>query len=331
MIETEYIKDEIGRCESVDDLRENIFPLISSQKDAWKSKISEILNDSGITKQSFADKCRVSRMAVNKWEKGAIPRNRETFLRIALAAGYDREETNRFLQRYGRFPELYPKSLADCVCIYVMTSFDEDRSAKYDYIMDRIKEVITGSDDPKDITTVKLEKQVAELRTDDELEEFIKENAGIFIGAYSKLYAYVKACIESNYIDPGFSKNVFEMGMAQSWSSSLKQCVSAIKQKKWYPTRNKIISLGLHLSLDHEQIDEMLKLAHMEPLCAKNIFESVVMFILDDAELNNRFDQDSEDYDPNELYVYAESILNKIDIPEVRDFISEISEKQDEW
>ena len=75
----------------------------------------------------------------------------------------------------------------------------------------------------------------------------------------------------------------------------------------------------------------MLKLAHMEPLCAKNIFESVVMFILDDAELNNRLDQDSEDYDPNELYVYAESILNKIDIPEVRDFISEISEKQDEW
>jgi len=83
--------------------------------------------------------------------------------------------------------------------------------------------------------------------------------------------------------------------------------------------------------LDHEQIDEMLGLAHMEPLCAKNIFESVIMFILDDASLNDMLNIDSEDYDPDELCNYAREILASLHLPEVEDFISELPEVDDAW
>ena len=83
--------------------------------------------------------------------------------------------------------------------------------------------------------------------------------------------------------------------------------------------------------MDHEQIDEMLALAHMEPLCAKNIFESVIMFILDDASLNNLLDTDSEQYDPDELCRYARTILSDLELPEIESFITELPEMDDAW
>lgn len=83
--------------------------------------------------------------------------------------------------------------------------------------------------------------------------------------------------------------------------------------------------------MDHEQIDEMLALAHMEPLCAKNIFESVIMFILDDAGLNDMMNTESEDYDPDELFRYARKVLSELELPEIRSFLSELSETDDEW
>ena len=149
-----------------------------------------------------------------------------------------------------------------------------------------------------------------------------------FSKSYNKFYAYVKMCISLNY--GGYTGSVFELAEGQNWSSSLRHCVSAIRQGKWYPTRNKIISLGLHLSMDHDQIDEMLELAHMEPLCAKNIFESVVMFILDDALLNDMLDSSLDTYDPDELCRYARNILGELNIPEVEAFISELPEDNDE-
>ena len=69
----------------------------------------------------------------------------------------------------------------------------------------------------------------------------------------------------------------------------------------------------------------------MEPLCAKNAFESVIMFILDDAELNNMLDSEAEDFDPDELCRYARETLEEFDLPEVDSFISELPETDDEW
>ena len=178
---------------------------------------------------------------------------------------------------------------------------------------------------------MKFDEQLSAVQDEDELERFITDNIAMFANAYRKFYAYVKMNIRANYMDPFQVGSVFEMAQIQGWSSSLRQCVSAINQNKWYPTRNKVISLGLHLSMDHEQIDELLALAHMEPLCAKNIFESVVMFILEDASLNNMLDADSDDYDPDALCNYAREVLSGLRLPEIDSFLSELPEEDDEW
>lgn len=329
---TVYIKDEIAKCENIEELEKEIFPMIKTQQEQWAKKVNEIIADNQYTKSKFAELCGVSRVSVDKWCKGAIPKNRETFLKIGMAAGYDIEHMNQLLQRYGRYPGLYSKSLEDCICIFVLSrDYGSETMSKYQYILNRMKENIIRDDtaETENISTVKFDAKLSAVQDEDELEKFVTENVAMFSLSYHKFYAYVKMCINANYQE--FSSSVFDMAQGQGWSSSLRQCVSAIRQNKWYPTRNKIISLGLHLSMDHEQIDEMLLLAHMEPLCAKNIFESVIIFILDDASLNNMLDTGSDKYDPDELCRYAREVMEKLDLPEVGAFISELPEEDDAW
>lgn len=334
-LETFFIKDAIAKCEDIEELKDKIFPLLRTRQEEWSRKVNEIITENKYTKTKFAELCGVSRVTVDKWCKGVLPKNRETFLKIGMVAGYDIEKMNQLLQRYGQYPALYSKSLEDCICIFVIShNYGDETLIKYKYILNKIKESIIRDEDAEEvenISTIKFDSKLSEVRDEDGLEQFITDNIAMFANAYHKFYAYVKMNISANYMKPAYAESVFEMAEVQGWSSSLRQCVSAIRQNKWYPTRNKIISLGLHLSMDHEQIDEMLQLAHMEPLCAKNIFESVIMFILDDASLNDLLDIESEDYDPDDLCNYARKILDKLEMPEVEDFISELPEVENEW
>lgn len=328
---TVYIMDEISRCEDVEELKEKIIPLIKTQQEQWSKKINEIIEENGYTKSEFAEMCEVSRVSVDKWCKGSIPKNRETFFKIGMAAHYNIDLMNQLLQRYGRYPALYSKSLEDCICMFVLErNLGKETLNKYQYILKKVKDAIIKDnlEEKENVSTDKFDKSLLEIQDEDELERFITENIAIFSFTYHKFYAYVKMCINANYIR--YADSISDFAVIQSWSSSLKQCVSAIRQNKWYPTRNKIISLGLHLSMDHDQIDEMLELAHMEPLCAKNIFESVIIFILEDASLNNILDVNSDEFDPDELCRYAREILSNFDLPEIESFISELPEAEDE-
>jgi len=329
--ETVYIKDEISRCEDIEDLKESVFPMLKTQQEGWVKKINEIIEESGLNKSQFAETLGVSRMAINKWCNGALPKNRETFIRIGLAAAYNREKMDQLLKRYGQYPALYSKSLEDCVCIFVVNqNYGRESLAKYNYILETIKTNIIGSDEKEGeiYETVLMDEKLAEGKSQDELEKFIEDNSAVFSTTYRKFYAYVTAVIMS--YSGSLEATVSEVADWQNWSSSLRQSVSAIRQKKWYPTRNKIISLGIHLSMGHEEIDEMLELAHMEPLCAKNAFESVIMFILDDASLNNMLDTTDADYDSDALCRYAREVLENFDMPEIESFLSELPENMDE-
>lgn len=327
--ETKNIEERLIECENVEELEKRVLPLIKTQREQWAEKINYILDTCGYTKSKFAQMCKVSRVTLGKWVKGAIPRQRETFLRIGLAAAYDREDINVLLQRYGHYPELYSKSLEDCVAIYVINNIAiENRIEKYDEILYRIKSrfLFFKEDGNRNEHTKVIDVRLKGVASEEELEKFIEENSYLFGCSYNNFYSYVKMNIESNY-----SYSVFELAEGQGWSSSLRQCVSAIRQRKWYPTRNKIISLGLHLSMDYEQINHMLGLAHMEPLCANNILESVIIYILESARDNNILDNKSDNYDPDELCRYAKELLKNINYPEIESFISELPEMDDEW
>ncbi len=334
-VNTDYttveLEDKVSRCESTEELKEEILPLIRAQSVNWSEKIGEIFKASGLGKKEFAQRCGISRVMLDKWLKGALPNSRERFIRIGLSAGYGKEEMDRLLQRYGRYPGLYAKSLEDLVCLYVMGHADSFASDKDSSLYDAYEEILneirtrilsSGSGSDEEVRTTVLERRLSEVSDKDELAAFIDENSSVFAMSFRKLYSYILTNLDANEDD--IYSSSYAMAQIQGWSSSLRQCISAIKQNKWYPTRNKIISIGFHLSMDYDQINEMLEIAHMEPLCAKNIFESVLIYILNDAALSIGLDKGEEGYDLSGLCLYGNDILKELDIPEISEFIAEI-------
>ena len=245
-------EENISRCEDIDELRSTILPLLRTRQEQWKKKINEIIEEKHFSKSGFADSCGVSRQTVDNWCKGVIPKNRSTFLRIGMTAGYNREQMDHLLMRYGQYPKLYAKSLEDCICIFVLNKgYGSETIDKFKFILDKIKKNIIGdpSADAVDVSTEKFDRKLSEVQSEDELEQFIRKYSDLFSLAYHKFYAYVKMIIKENY--DSFNGNVYLLASGQDWSSSLMQSVSAIRQNKWYPTRNKIISLNASKGLLH--------------------------------------------------------------------------------
>ena len=48
--ETIFVKDQISRCEDIDELKEVVLPMIQDQKNLWQKKINEIVSESPLSK-----------------------------------------------------------------------------------------------------------------------------------------------------------------------------------------------------------------------------------------------------------------------------------------
>ena len=129
-----------------------------------------------------------------------------------------------------------------------------------------------------------------------------------------------------NYPDGMEDDSVTSLASSQQWSASLRQCVSEISQRKWYPQRNKIISLGIHLNMNLEQINKMLDFAQMEAICAKNPFDNAIIYALENAQLEDIIRTDGTDV----LCRYVKKILESLDYSGVDFFLEELPKDYDE-
>ena len=124
--------------------------------------------------------------------------------------------------------------------------------------------------------------------------------------------------INLNRIGDTSDKNNISMMMADC-SPALRFCVYDIINHKWYPKRNKIISLGIYLNMSVEQINEMLRLANMEDLCAKNPFENSIIYALESAMLENVLYQGTDS-----LRNYVKGILCSLGFDDVEFLLDEV-------
>lgn len=323
--------DMTSKCETLEEYKRILNNLKSQQKE-WGEIIAEIIEENHYTVSKFADLCGVSRASVNKWIKGAVPKKREMFIKIGFAAKYSLNKMNSFLTRYGRYPQLYAKSLEDSVYIFVLSSNSIEHTYKacqeiLELIKDEMRDLVVEHSFVEETSNVLM--QLVNISSIPELLEFVKENAIIYKKQYAKLYAYIKMFIKMNLLED-FSKedNVSLLAGSQQWSASLRHCVSEISQKKWYPQRNKIISLGIHLNMDIDQINDMLTLAQMETLCAKNPFESAIIYALENAKLEDEIYCDGTD----SLCIYVKRVLESLKFTDIEFFLEELpqySENED--
>lgn len=322
---TKILREQLMHCDELETFKRTFLPALQSESAAWKAKIQEIIAGNGYSKMEMAALCGVSRTAVSKWCSGSLPSSRDDFIRIGFAAHYSLKEMNFFLQRYGKYPALYAKSLEDSVYIFVLNSSLFPHT--YAFCLETITGVRDRMQNAGDIrtniwSTVQLDNRLSQLETIEQLEKFVEENAAAFRAPYGKLYAYIKAFIAANNIDYATNRvlSVDSLATAQNWSSSMRQCVSAIRQGKWFPLRRKVIALGLHLNMTTDQINEMLRLAQMEPLCPKNLVESAVIFAVDDADLNDLICCDGG----TELCDHVRMILEELEISDADKLLNDL-------
>lgn len=320
--------EKIQVCEDIDEFREEIVKNLVQQKELWKEKINSIIHDNNYNVTQFAKICNVSRVTVTKWQKGSIPKNRETFIRIGFAAHYTLDEMNNFIMRYGRYQGLYAKSLEDSICIFILSSDTIEHSYEtYEHILNEMKCAMNYHEESGNAlyeTSYVMDK-ILVINSQKELMEFINDNSAFYRYQYDKFYSYVLGFLKINKMTLSDDKSVSTHFLAngQDWSSSLRQCMSAINQRKWYPVRDKIISIGIHLNMDTDQINEMLSLAHMECLCSKNVFESVIIYALENAKLEDQIFCDGTD----SLCTYVKDIIQELDLDETEFFIDELPDE----
>lgn len=331
---TNDIIDGMNNCDNVADLRADIINRIKSQREDWIEKINLIITQNGYTQSELANLCGVSRVAIAKWCKGSLPQNRDTFIKIGFAAHYDLEQMNYFLQRYGRYPELYVKSLEDTVCIFLLNSKHIEHSyEKYEEILQMFASQLDminnkGFDESGEYETSNSLKKIMDIDSLQELKTFINNNLTMYRTGYKKFYSYVEAYIQLNNLNGRFdikniekNKNkIYQLAEGQNWSSSLRQCVYAIYNRKWFPLRRKVITLGIHLNMNVNEINDMLQLAHMQTLYAKNPVECAIIYALEDADLNDLIYCDGM----SDLSDHVKDILLQLDMPEAVAYVEDL-------
>lgn len=312
---TVILNESIMSCDNIDDFREDIFSKISSQKELWVNKLAEIMQENNYSQADIARLCGVSRATVLKWVRGSLPQSREMFIKIGFAAHYDLKEMNRFLQRYGRYPALYPKTPEDSVYIFVLNSdtlehtFENCEAIRSS--IDTFLQVRKDSDGA-DYKTELVMNELNMLSKVEELREFVATNAGIFASSFKQFYDYVIDFVRKNnesYVDNNNPDNINMLAETLEWSSSLRKCVYSIYKNEWFPLRNKVISLGIHLNMNLDEINEMLHLAKMEPLYVINPLECILIYAVMDAELSDEIFDGTDD-----LYNHVIEVMEALGI-----------------
>lgn len=333
---TEVFSDKIIHCDDIDELKKKILPQLKDQRSMWAEKVEQILSDKGYSCKKLAQLCKVSEPAVRKWRKGSLPQSRDMYIRIGFAAGYNINEMNNFLMRYGKCPQLYVKTLEDSVCMFVIESKTiESTYENYENLLGMVRHEVQGVDCERLTvnTTGDLTKHFTSLKNTQEMVTFAKENAASFKQAYAKLYSYIIAYLEVNLKSAhtadgdGRKASFHSMASESQWSSSLRHCISEIRNKRWFPLRHKIISLGLHLNMDTDAINRMLHFANMENLYAKSPIEAAIMWAIEDAKLCS---EDVADHEgtiipdgSSALCDYVKDILIQLDLADEADYLIE--------
>lgn len=367
---TIYMENDILKMNNI----ESLMDYIKNEKSnflSWQNYISEQLQLRGCSYEKFAKMVGFSKNTIKSWCcSGTMPRSRDMFIKLAFGLKMNIEETNELLTKYGKYSELYVKDLYDAITVYVINQRTEnwdDENYNYDSLErwnEKFKEILKQHrvnpkyyNDPK---TIGVYDEVKQIKDDIAFEAFVLENREIFFTSYSSLICFIDNFIEirldekNDYEDDGkysWHKYILEKGL----DSSFEIMLSRLKHDGVLPRREQLIALGIHLNMVANDINKMLSLAHMRELYARDMAESLILYLLRNAEaadpdlqLNNAwkfvmttsdrklkkeyqqiidkyYGSDIEEWDEDGIENLAEYIRKMIDDNELNDFTDKLT------
>ena len=296
---TNDLYNTITRCEDINDMR--IFlDRYNEYFINWKAFINYLLDSGGYTYTKFARLCGISRNTVISWcERGKIPRSREKFIRIGFAVNMSLNDMNSFLQRYGKYPRLSAKNIEDAVTIFSLCNhldYDQCMELK-EHFSSILCDVIKNRKSAINkefiyFSTEQLELELISIKTLLSFEQFVEKNAKTFANSYVKLLDFIDSYITLNTVNPhensgtlnAFLENHIENHAVVAGFNTM---ISKLRRYGTIPSRVSLIALGIHFGMTGDDISTMLSLAGMEPLCAKDKLESIVIFTVEYITIRN--------------------------------------------
>lgn len=289
----------LTKCEDLNDLQ-LFLDKHSEYFTNWKTFINYLLDSGGYSYTKFARLCGMSRNTIVSWcEDGKIPRNREQFIRIGFAVNMSLHDINDFLQRYGKYPKLNAKNIEDAVTIFSVTNhlnYDQCMALKEHFssiLLDVLNERKTKKD-KKYIyyVTQALEHELISIKTLLDFEKFVEKNAKTFSNSYVKLLDFIDSYISLNTISTGKTPGTLNAFLKENIDNpaivaGFNTMISKLRCYGIIPTRIHLIALGIHFRMTAVDINTMLGFAGMEPLCAKDKLESIILFAAECACIEN--------------------------------------------
>lgn len=285
--DTAWINESVGKCENLAELKE-ILNRNNAYHYEWKQYINRLVEKNHVNYVQMAKICHSSRNTVKKWcRDGVIPQNRQTFIKIALGFRLDLDETNELLQHFGKYPRLYAKSMEDAICIFLLSHKEEEPGDLYtiyqqmhEVLLEKIQKTIEENEVLR-IDTVVLEKSIQNEKTLEDFEKFVIENNTVYQTSFQKLIDFIELFIKAK------EENMHRFSEHNELDFSYEKMMSRLKKRKECPDRMMLILLGVHLNMSTEYINNMLSLAYMAPMCAKDNLECIIMYVVESAYLNN--------------------------------------------
>lgn len=299
---TVYIEKNIYNRSSLSDL----ISYIKQEKNYfcdWQFYISQQLQLRGCSYEKFGKMTGFSKNTIKSWCcSGAIPRSRDMFIKLAFGLKMNIEETNELLVRYGKYSALYAKDLYDAIIIYVINrrtgDWDNEKynfgsldewTHKFEDILKAHKINTKYYNDPK---TMGIFDDISAINNDVDFEEYVLLNKDVFLSSYSGLICFI-----DDFINIRLSERQDEMDEEKySWhryvaekglDSSFEIMISRLKHDGLLPKREQLIALGIHLNMTSNDINKMLSLANMQKLYARDMAESMIMYLLRNAEITD--------------------------------------------
>lgn len=327
---TNDLYQTLTKCENISDMQ--LFLDRHSQYFTnWKAFINYLLDSGGYSYTQFARLCNISRNTIISWcEEGKIPRSRKQFIRIGFAVNMSLDEINDFLQRYGKYPKLNAKNIEDAVTIFSLCNhlnYEQCLELKnhFSSILNYVLEERKRNREYVYFSTNKLESELLSIKTLLDFETFVNKNAKAFTNSYVNLSDFIDSYISLNTLGASEVPGTLNSFLTETIDNpalvaSFNTMVSKLRCHGTIPSRIHLLALGIHLGMTTDDINTMLDFAGMEPLCAKDKLESIILFAAEYAfiqnpeiEFSNAFLLKQYTQNP-ELKEKCNSIINKFEI-----------------
>jgi transcriptional regulator with XRE-family HTH domain len=279
---------------------------------AFSNILSAHLKKKGLTRVDLGRRLGLSHQAVSKWcSGGARPQDKETAKEIGLALGLTEGEMNELLLSLGYTP-LYPKSPLDSACIFILNKHGSAREplGEYREFVERRRVRDIGLlKDRATIPTLELRKKLGRILTEDELENWLKENIIHFSASEDtllpkvELQLFIKLFLGGDSINRQY-KNHFIPKIIRDWLYPMTSG-GELTQKE---LRNKLIAFALFKNMTIGDINFMLELAKLRKFSSpENTYEAALLIAVRLA--HDRFPPYEDDYLGCVVYPELEKIL----------------------